>query len=664
MSLPNDSRSPARQHRTVEIYNADSVTIPPHAVVEIISGTAYENDNRTVYNVQRPTKDGSVNVLINGLGEIEPGQSSQVATNDYPTWALYDGQPSVGQMWGPVKDSFKLGYGRPGFIVANDYAVPGGGDVVRVTRHERLFRAVGSDAFHPGSSQDCYLQRWDGADWIDTDTEVTVQDPFFRTFALPNESFFVENYGDEWFAVGEQGLRREGLVLSGSNGSYIISIYASAPSQSCTGSDTGVVVSACYNGCAELSVGDRVWVHYHPEFRAWKCIPLCVNGLIRFEMLTELPLGGQGTAIEIGTGPAFLRIGSSFPIKDPHQNPGSWRFDPQSAVSMNNRGYMGWCVIPANPELVNGVPCREIVYMEQIARSIEFELNSDMATTGFAIASITSYYIGKDPSQTDLMTGSRLLVYDSQSNYPRALEGALGKARYNDRLHRYEAIEINQQAILLRASLSAMCPDDSSGGVTGYNVMTFPPLGQRPRNVQGAENIHNLSNGGAATATLAWDESNETWIILQVEHQTLELVNTGTIAAGDCVIGLELTRYITSAMTCGQTDEVASYVQFDEQDVITGVTLNHTQGSAGSGNNPPSEGSCYYTYTKSTVCVLSSTSAASTQIDMDPVLIVQDVYDTGGNCIGITVAVGYVPCLDSQDDLDAICGTTCDSGSS
>lgn len=667
--IPHDTRAPNRQQRFVEVYNADSVAIPAHGVIEIVGGTAYETDTRTVVQGRRPTIDGSPHVIINGLVPIAPGEKQQVATNDYPAWSLYDhaDSPSPGQMWGAVKDSFALGLGRPGFMVIGKHDQDGR-YVVRVTRHERVYRVnAGNDAFLPGASQSCYIQRWDGSDWIPTSTSVTIQDPFYRTFALPEENFFVENYGDQWFTLGEFGLHREGIILSGSSGVYLVAIYASAPDQDCEGEDTGIVLEGCYVGCSTLAVGERVRMDYYPEYRRWKIMPLCQGGMIRFEMLTSLPLGGQGTAIEIGTGPTYTRIGSTFPIKDPWLNPGRWRFDPRTAVSLTNRGYMGWCVIPDNPEIVNGVPCREIVHMEQVAKSINFTLRADMIPSGNgyeASATVNAWYQGKDPTKTTMADASGyIVVYDTTNNFRRALKDAKGMARYNEKTHRYEVIQCNQQAILLRSSLAVLCPSDSTAIVNSHEAMTFPPYGQRPLSVPYAYNIHSLSNASGATGTLAWDESTQQWIVLQVEHIPQYLVYTTDLDSSSCSIDHSAHRLRCSVMTCGEVDLVTSGVAFEQETILTGVTIEHTQGSAGSGNDPPTEGTCDIKFAKKTVCVLDAGSSTSYEtLSMEPTLIVKDVY-LDGTCVGATVQVIYTLCVDNEDDVTLFCGTTCDSGS-
>jgi hypothetical protein len=540
---------------------------------------------------------------------------------------------------------------------------------VRVMRHERVHRVNGGNyPFHPGSIQDCIVQRWNGTDWVSTGATITVKDPFYRTFAFPTENFFVENYGDEWFTLGEYGLRREGVVVDHSNNLYTVKMYNSVASN-CNGDETPIIVEACYAACDKtLTKGDRVWVHYHPEFYRWRIIPLCNRELIRFEILKQMDLGGYSTAIEVGTAPQYARIGNAFPIKDPFVNPGEWRFDPKGAVTpINNRGYYGWCTIPANPEIINGVPCREIVYMEQIAKSIRFKLTANMipSNTGYeAEAAVEDWYLGRDPRISNLSNSQqRIVVYDTTRNFKRALKDAEGMARYNNREHRYEVVQCNHQAILLSSTLEAMCPSQSTGAVTGYEPMTFPPYGQKPKGLQSALNVHSLANGGAAHATLAWDESLEQWVILQVEHQPLDLVMTVGMGASSCQVDALVTKIKVASMTCGETEVSAVAIPAEEVTVISGVEVEHSQGSGGSGNDPPEAGTCRIRLDHKILCVLGSNAGVgSTYIDMEPSLVVKDVY-LDGVCVGATVQVIYSICVDNEDDVTLFCGTTCDSGS-
>ena len=109
----------------------------------------------------------------------------------------------------------------------------------------------------------------------------------------------------------------------------------------------------------------------------------------------------------------------------------------------------------------------DIVWMETPARSIEFQLTQNMgyAGAGQAMAAVTDYYLqGKNP-------GTLVTVYDAQGNYPRALAGAKGKARWQDRVRRYEIVECNQMAIGLACKLSyKMCSEDSTGKIGRAHV--------------------------------------------------------------------------------------------------------------------------------------------------------------------------------------------------
>jgi hypothetical protein len=297
--------------------------------------------------------------------------------------------------------------------------------------------------------------------------------------------------------------------------------------------------------------GDKVYVVYHRQMGQWLVVASTGDGqLIRFKMRSKLPLGGKGRAIEIGTGPSYTEKGDVFPIKDPWTDPGMWREDVRDELRPQ-KGYMGWCVLPPDAEILNvspndplydlnGQPVREIVWMEQIARSITFTLK-DPIQSGSAEAYVNNYYLqGKNPLDTDLNISQgdpRLVVYDPQGLFPRALAGAKGKARYNDRQHRYEIVTCNQMAILLTANL----PQDVCEGTSSFslpsnqiNVATFPPYGQKPGGV--SITVHNpldLEGKQGDFCVIMWEEAQQRWILLQVQHKLLRILEGIYLAEED-----------------------------------------------------------------------------------------------------------------------------------
>lgn len=679
MVLPQDTRAPHRQQRWIELENVGDTDIPAFGVVEIVESYRPERlnlvpgDGPTVVKVKRPTMDSLSHFYVNGPLEIPIGKRGPVGTNDFPCMVGYDRQsdtPATGQAWGTVKDSYLIGRGRQGVAIVGDADTIH--NIVRINRAERLLRVTPvQDTLWPGETVECTVLRWDGTNWIATATTIQVSDPLFRTCALPGEEFWCEAYGNEFQTVSEFGLRRRGYALQiiQPNSTGLVSFSSITPpiQPSCTGNRLSLPVDACYrvtNGGA-IGVQDQLFVHYHPEFRRWFILP---NGssLIRFEMKKKLEFGVVSEAIEIGTGPAFLQVGAEFPIKDPWREYGQWRYDPKSPPPQ--RGYMGWCIIPANPELKNGVPVREIVWMEQIARSIEFVLVSEMAG-GQARCLVTNYYLGKDPAQTDLFdpggttSWGGLFVFDTQGNYPRALLGAKGKARYNDRNHRYEIVECNQMAMLIKATVSDLCPDQASAGVSDYAPMTFPPYGQRPTTVTTANNPMNFSHEGDARDILVWDETLQRWDILAAVHATQYVVTTVALAQANCAFTHSYVRQKQSVMTCGELLSGNDQIAMTEYNVVTGVAVVHEQGSGGAGSLGPTEGTCNFNVSKKSVCGFpGATPDSTTSIQMKPMLAMQNIF-VDGLCIKGDVIIGYVFCSDAADEVTHFCGTDCNTAS-
>lgn len=286
----------------------------------------------------------------------------------------------------------------------------------------------------------------------------------------------------------------------------------------------------------------RIYVVFHRQAERWLALSSADNRLIRFKMKSKLPLGGRGVAIEVLSGPAFTEVGAPFPIKDPWTDPGMWREDVRDELRPG-KGYKGWCILPEDAEILqvsgqdplapyDGQPVREIIWMEQIARSITFTSTEpmDRSVAPWRLRShVDNYYLqGKDPADTDLVisqgTGD-IYVYDPQEQFPRALSQARGKARYNDRDHRYEIVVCNQLAILLKGYLKNKLCGESQAVVTGLAALTFPPYGQKPDQIElTVQNPLGLAGNAQDPVIVVWDESTESWVLLQVRHKVLRIL--------------------------------------------------------------------------------------------------------------------------------------------
>ena len=294
--------------------------------------------------------------------------------------------------------------------------------------------------------------------------------------------------------------------------------------------------------------GDRVYVVYHRQVDRWLCLAP-VQGedrvLTRFKMKSKLPLAGKGIAIEIGSGPTYTEVGSAFPIKDPWSDPGSWRDDTDDGQIEGS--YMGWCFIPANPELADanflagayeGLPFYEVVWMEQIATYINFTstgvTTKDVGTPSnpwTITATINSWYQGKDPADTQEFTGT-VTLHDPQQIFPYIMSGSKGLARYNDKLHRYEIVNVNQMAFAATAKLSAtMCNDAATGSITGVKSASFSVFGMEP-DISSARNTHGMCGVADDEVTLlyvsgavdAQSDPDPHWRIISVDHKEIEVI--------------------------------------------------------------------------------------------------------------------------------------------
>lgn len=703
MTTPQDNRSAHQQQRFIEIENVGAHQIPPFGVCEVVESQRPESatqqtpgGGRTVLQVKRPTADGLCNVVVNGPLAVAPGASCAIATNDYPTVALWavsgaESPPVSGQIWGTVKDQFHLGPGRQGFAVAGD--ADAATSTVRVFRAERLHRLeiTGETPLEPGGQALARVLRYQykTQQWIATGTTMaSLIDPLCRAFALPGEKIWAECYGDAYQTVGEFGLRRRAKLFDpvlqpGQVGT--VEVLWNDYQEAC--SAPGVwFLQACYSDTHKqvLFRGNEFEILYHPGLKRWHIIaPGGGSPIIRFRMETVLPLGGKGTAIEVGTGPAYVPIGVPFPIKDGTVDPGRFRDD--------YAGYIGYCYVPDNPEFdAFGNPYREILHMEQIARSITFTALADMVPVRKApnpptgtrfdeqkvLAEINEYYLGKDPRA---VFGPEVVVFDPQGQFPRVLEGAQGKARYNDREHRYEIVVCDQQADRIAVRFLKLCGDEIevSDSERAVEIWSFPPYGQMPRAAgdlpdpnDWIANTFNLGLCDGGQALLVWNEDAGKYVVAQVGHVDETVVNG--IRLDGCTI--ELKHKDIKVMVCapnsgwgcdsevkpgcgGTTSADEMCIELAEFNVLTDVTLSDATptGSVGSGT-------CKITGSVRTICGFDTGGGASPVdlVSFSPVSVMQDWYLDGLNIKADLVTV-YSPCQDPGGAVVLETGVDCDT---
>lgn len=394
----------------------------------------------------------------------------------------------------------------------------------------------------------------------------------------------------------------------------------------------------------------------------WHIIGASPLKLIRFKMTSKLPLGGQGTAIEIGTGATYTEVGEEFPIKDPWDDPGSFRDDIHDVRRDEGKGYRGWCWIPPDADIDSdtGEPIREIIWMEHIAKWIDFTLLTDMA--GSAEVTVDAYHDGRDPKYTwpdDAPDADdrKVYVYDTQGLFPRALEDGKGIAEYNEREHRYEVVFCDQQVSWMRCNLLAnMCSGDSAA-LTAHAAVSWSGFGTMPGTLPTtAQNPFALEAASGKKVLIVFNDASEEWEVVQTEHVHKEFAKTIYYDADSCTV--KRTYFSGSYMSCDPSETNATAITLEENTIATGET--NTAYDTPSGSDPAY---CITTIETFVACTFPRKSTGSaTLIAAEAVTLLSNIYDDG-TCLMQTPHVTFVICAgyDTTDE-DVTCTTDCETG--
>ena len=296
--------------------------------------------------------------------------------------------------------------------------------------------------------------------------------------------------------------------------------------------------------------GARILWRESGEGLKWGVVRLAdaPQAIVHFELTGDLELGGSAPAkILTWDGSDWVPGSATITVRDWHDEPGMWQA---------YAGYKGLALRNACLDRY------EVVWMETPARSIEFTLATAM-TGGEALASVTNYYLqGKAPNGT-------VPVYDALGNYPRALVGAKGKARWNDRQRRYEVVECDQMAIILSSFLAGdMCPSSSTGGLSGGSVLTFPPYGQSPMPPPSqALNRYHLAGRSGDACLVVWDQTASDWVIAQVAHHEIEVPLKYRFYDGY----LQAKHRKIAVMYCADETDWRNEIKLEEAEVVDSV---------------------------------------------------------------------------------------------
>lgn len=396
-----------------------------------------------------------------------------------------------------------------------------------------------------------------------------------------------------------------------------------------------------------FATDQKVWLHWHCDENAWYVFPIPTE-MIRFELDQDKKLD-ESPAYAYRLDQNLARVGERIQVYD---TVGQWH---------GLIGYQGWA------QLMDDSGHFEILFLEAPARFIEFKLLYDLEGSAQAQAEVLHYWgaapNGKDP-------GSIVTVYDRANLFPHALTGAHGYAIYDEFdndggvLGKYIVIQSDQMSPLLNSFTSNFCSDDPFAAILSYVPMMFSPFGQRPRDVTTALNLMGCANESNEPAFLVWDEAVQLWIVEQGLHKPRYVVLQTTIEQNGCAIQIRSVREQLAVMTCGQFDLKVSSLTMEEMDVMTDRAIVHSPGYTGPGSEGPTEGTCEVRTTRKRICALRDQSQTEflDTYPLEPVLVMQDIY-VDGICIGATVKVIYVECSDQSDEVQPICGSTCESGS-
>ena len=170
----------------------------------------------------------------------------------------------------------------------------------------------------------------------------------------------------------------------------------------------------------------------------------------------------------------------------------------------------------------------KITECDQIARSIDFTITE----TGIVGADdvevdVDDFYDGQDPElwfdETDTM-----VVHDPQALFPRALTGAVGKARFDDKnVGEYHVVECQQMATTIKCTAAADEPDT----VTFFDIdpsveVMLPITGQDPVTGDATydpveKGIQNTFGDAVAAGDIIisdWNEDQDQWEVVEIKR--------------------------------------------------------------------------------------------------------------------------------------------------
>ena len=233
------------------------------------------------------------------------------------------------------------------------------------------------------------------------------------------------------------------------------------------------------------------------------------EGLVIFELINELTLGGTASAV-------LKRWDGQAIVTTPEQEIVQVRdFYGSRGQFSGTGGYRGLAMKAETEDAITYL----IVWMEHRAIVVRFQLTIASAGgnpwAGGATVNVLDYYQGKNP-------GATVTVHDPNNHFAQSQTGAKGFALWNDASKRYEVIQVDQMAELLKATASADFASDQDCPLGGAIAnLTFFPYSQTPtRVIQVLKNDLHLSGKQGDVVYGVFDATADTWCLLNVRPRS------------------------------------------------------------------------------------------------------------------------------------------------
>ena len=179
--------------------------------------------------------------------------------------------------------------------------------------------------------------------------------------------------------------------------------------------------------------------------------------VIRFKLTSDLTLGGTASAVILASdGVGGLVDGSAIMVDD------FYNILPNDDGMFSGKvGFQGIAVFYGD---IASTIWYDIIWMEGKARWIDFTVYTDPSTEGDGPYNVTlNTYHSQGVKPADINT--QIPVHDQISIIKYSIVGAKGKAEYNDKLDRYDVVNVEQMVMFAKATLNATLCDEAVGGV-------------------------------------------------------------------------------------------------------------------------------------------------------------------------------------------------------